>query len=186
MTSRSVLAALAGAAALGLCSPAFAQAPGNYWGFGYTGLEYASEFTPIGATSSVTEKISTNGGTFKLGREFGKFFAIEAHVGYAKESQANAFGDKFEFAHGAAYARLNLPYERFNFYVMGGQAQADIDVGSFDDDDTYNAGGVGMDFFGSERTAFTLEYLRYQDSDDVEVDLITIGFKHHFNYAGFR
>jgi hypothetical protein len=176
MSSRSLSLFVAGLAAAIFCLPVFAEPPGNYWGAGYTRISF---------TAANGEDMSTHGGTLRIGREFFDFFAIEVHAGLGRESQSNAFGDKFEYQQMAAFARLNLPYERFNFYLLGGSATVEIDTGPVTADETFAAGGAGMDFFGSERTALTLEFLRHEEND-AATDLITIGVKHHFDFTPFR
>lgn len=159
------------------CPVSYAEAPANYWSVNYTGLDF---------TAANGEDISSNGGLFKLGREFTDFFAIEIHGGIAKEGQANAFGDKFEYRHAAAFGRINLPFNRLNVYLMGGAAKVDIDTGLISDDDEFAAGAIGLDFFSSERTAFVLEFIRYENDDDVTTDFLNVGIKYHFDYPGFR
>lgn len=159
------------------CPVSYAEAPANYWSVNYTGLDF---------TAANGEVISANGGLLKLGREFTNFFAIEIHGGQVKEGQSNAFGDQFEYRHTAAFGRINLPFNRFNVYLMGGAARVNLDTGLISDNDDFKAAGIGFDFFGSERTAFVLEYITYENDEEVTTDFINVGVKYHFDYAKFR
>ena len=188
-------------------SPLFADAPGNYWGIGYIGLDFTAENSVDVYENGVAvidafgnqvtgQAVDGNQGlAFKLGREIGDFMAIEVHLGATQDSGDNIIGTQAEINYGAAFFRLNAPYRNFNFYVMGGASQVNFDFGvrvlgppeqgaRVDGDESGAAAAVGMDFFGSENGALTIEFARY--GIDNTADVITIGYKHHFSFAPFR
>ena len=64
------------------------------------------------------------------------------------------------------------------------EAPLQMQVATLDSDD-YDpiAAGVGIELYGTERTAVTLEYMSY--SEDAYSG-VSIGLKHHFELPSFR
>ncbi len=69
-------------------------------------------------------------------------------------------------------------------YLLVGASEVELDGDSIDDD-VYDpiAGGIGIELYGSERTAITLEYMSYSDDAYAGVNL---GIKHHFDLPPLR
>ena len=195
-------------AGLGLfSSPLFADMPGNYWGVSYIDLDFSTEnpvdeyrngvavLDAFGNQVTGSSVKGNEGLSFRFGREITQYMAIEVHLGITQDSNSNLIGTKADINYGAAFFRLNAPYRNFNFYVMGGASQVNFDFGTrvpgppeqgtrVDGDESGAAGAIGMDFFGSENGALTIEFSRL--GVDNTSDIITIGYKHHFSFAPFR
>lgn len=145
----------------------------------YYGLSIASvEFDLVG--------LDNNGLGLKLGREFGKFLAIEVHAGTGAEGTENVLGDP-ELTYSAAFGRLNLPFERVNLYALGGAASINFDFTGFDDTEVDRAVGVGLDLLANPNTAFTIEIMNYGTEDDLDlIEIVNFGFTHRFDFPGLR
>lgn len=145
----------------------------------YYGLAITStEFDALG--------LDENGLQLKFGHEFGKFLALEAHLGGSSESTDNLVGDP-ELTYSAVFLRLNLPFERVNLYVLGGAATLNLDIPGFDDSEFDRAVGVGIDLLASPDNALTIEVMKYgtQDEQDL-IDVVNLGFTHRFDFPGLR
>lgn len=130
--------------------------------------------------------LEDNGLGLKLGREFGKFMAIEIHAGTVADSTDNILGDP-ELTYAAAFARLNLPFERVNLYALGGAASINFDFPGFDDTEVDRAVGVGLDLLANPNTAFTIEIMNYGTEDDLDlIEIVNFGFTHRFDFPGLR
>ena len=117
------------------------------------------------------------------GLALNRFLGFELHYGME--------GGQSNLREGALLGRFNLPYERVNVYALAGAGRVGITVDDERDSESGPAVGVGIDFYGTEYSALSLEYLRYEvdddDADDDAVyDTITIGWKHHFDWPEFR
>lgn len=167
------------AAAL-LTAPGFAWAepPNLYWGV--TLGEYRSDKL---ATDSGTTDHTTDLG-LRLGYHFSDFIGVEARAGFDVSDTTSGSSINSDAEYAAVFGRFDLPYERVNIYLLAGVSEVRIDKNEVDSDDFDPiAGGIGIELYGSERTAVTLEYLSY--SDDAHSGL-SLGIKHHFNMPSFR
>ncbi len=169
MRKRTVLAA-ALLAAPGL---AWAEPPNLYWGVSVG--DYKVDQREVGA--------GTEGATdlgFRLGYEFGKFLGIEGRAGL----DSGGVGGNSDADYVGLFGRFNLPFEKTNVYLLLGASEVRVDGDSVDDDE-YDpiAGGIGIELYGSERAAVTLEYMSYSDDS---YSGLGIGFKYHFNMPSFR
>lgn len=118
----------------------------------------------------------------KLGYQFGRFLAAELHYGFDGTG-----GDEPNLREGAVFGRLQLPYERVNVYALAGAGRVGGDFGEGRETETGPAMGLGIDLFGTERTAVALEYVHYQvGDDDRDYKAVTLGLKHHFDWPSFR
>lgn len=149
-----------------------------YYGLSLT----ANEFEAAG--------VDMNGLGLKLGREFTQFFSVEIHSGIAADSTNNILGDP-ELTYSAAFARLNLPFERVSLYVLGGAATMDFDIPGFDDivdaGEIDRAAGFGMDLLANENTALTIEVVYYGNEDNLdEIEFLHFGYTHRFEFPGLR
>lgn len=175
-----------------------ADTPAWYWGLDYSHVNYAtSPFLedPLDPTSEITANLGVQGFGLKTGVALGNWLGIEVQYGTAKESgmQPYALGPSLEVRHAAAFARFSFPFPRTNLYALAGTAIADVNTGAggqIDRDDTYVAGGLGIDLMATERQMLYFEILRYEHEDrgddDPHLDIYKIGYKYHFEFAGIR
>ncbi len=168
MIKRVLLAAMLVAAPQG----ALAERPPQYWGVSLGTFELED---PNG---NITE--TTNVG-LQAGYKFTSFVGLEARGGFESGETSGAL-DEPELTYGGGFVRVDIPYERVNLYVLLGGGQVTYDTASGDVSESGPAGGVGIELFGSERSAVSLEYINYS-SDDTTYDGLSIGFVHHFNWA---
>lgn len=172
MTKRIAIAAALFAA------PMLAQAqqpPNLYWGVSIG--EYTADQREVGGGTENTTDVGV-----RLGYHFGDFFGIEGRAGvdtggFAGDSDADT-------AYYGIFGRFDLPFEKVNVYLLAGASEVTFDSEAVDDDE-YDpvAAGVGIELYGSESTAVSLEYMSY--SDDAYSGL-SLGIKHHFNVPAFR
>lgn len=164
------------AAAL-LAAPALAQAepPNLYWGLSLGDYQVDRREAGMGTADSTDLGL-------RLGYHFTDFIGVEARAGFDAEGVGSEAGADTTYA--AVFGRFDLPFEKTNIYLLLGASEVQFD-GDTADDDEYDpvAGGLGIELYGSERTAVTLEYMVY--SDDVYSGF-GIGFKHHFDLPSFR
>lgn len=162
------------AAAL-LVAPSLVQAepPNLYWGVGLG--DYTIDQRDVGGETSQATDFG-----LRLGYVVGDVLGLEARAGLdtggvAGHSDADYLG---------VFGRFNLPFEKTNVYLLAGVSEVRIDGESVDEDE-YDpvAGGVGIELYGSERTAVTLEYMSYSDN---AYSGLSLGIKHHFNMPSFR
>jgi hypothetical protein len=145
-----------------------------YYGLGWAGADFEL---------ASGQEITSHGPHFKLGRELGRFLSIETHLGLSADDTNNLLGDP-EIMYGAAFVRLNLPFEKINLYVMGGASTVKYNFSGLEDTESEAAGGFGLDLFANERTALTIEFMRY--GVDNTLDITSIGFMHRFEFPGLR
>lgn len=155
----------------------------------YRGLEDSKFYWGIGYGSGDLETeggfgLDTHGLGLKFGREFGQYISFEAHMGSGADSSENILRDP-EVSYGAAFLRMNLPFERVNLYAVGGLSRVSIDGGGAGNgSDEERAVGVGIDLFGSEVTALTIEKIRY--GSDTTFDVLSVGITRRFDWPGLR
>lgn len=174
-------------------SVAFADRPNQYFG--------VNGFGPVASEAKVKLEADIDDGAavvsgessgdvwrLKFGYEFHKFLGAEAHYGFSSN------GDD-TLREGALFGRFQLPFERLDVYFLAGAGRVGFSEGAYGP-----AAGVGIDFYGTERTALTLEYVHYELSDidadldgnedrvdvDGEYSAVTLGFTHHFDWPAFR
>lgn len=165
------------AAAL-LAAPMLAQAeqPPN-WYIGASVGEYTADQRDSGGSTEDT----TDAG-LRLGYHFGDFFGIEARGGvdtggFAGDSDADT-------SYYGLFGRLDLPFEDANVYVLLGGSQVSFGGEDVDSDDYAPvAGGIGIELYGNESTAVSLEYMTYSEG---AYSGVSLGLKHHFNIPSFR
>lgn len=152
---------------------ALAERPPQYWGVS------VGTFDLDDTNGNVTE--ITNAG-FQLGYQSLSFLGAELRGGFESGDTSGALDDP-SLAYGGVFARLQIPYERVNVYALVGGGSVSFDNGAGSGEiHSGPAGGIGIEIFGSERSALSLEYIRYS-SDDTTYDGLSLGFVHHFNWA---
>lgn len=172
MIKRLILAAALAAAPLA----ASAERPPQYFGFngGWYELETDAPFEADGDLVNL-----------RLGYELGRFLAFEARLGMGTGG-ANVGGTDLDTRMGAAYVRLNLPFEGVDVYALGGAARLSFNDGTGRQAEEWPAAGIGIELYGSERTGVVLEAVRYEGGDDGDYKALTLGFKRHFDWPQFR
>lgn len=173
MTKRLILAAALAAMPI----VAGADRPPQYFGIngGWYEIDTDAPFEADGEFANL-----------RLGYELGRFLAFEARFGLELGNEASVAGTKVDPRMGAVFARLNLPFERVDLYFLGGAGRVSFNDGTGREREEWPAGGIGIELYGSERTAIVLEGVRYEGDDDGDYKAITLGFKHHFDWPRFR
>jgi len=171
MTKRIALAA----ALLAAPVLAHAEQPNLYWGVSLG--NYTIDQRDAGGSAEDTTDF---GG--RLGYHFGGFFGVEARAGV--DTGGFSGDNDTDTDYFGVFGRFNLPFEKTNVYLLLGASEVRVD-GDTVDDDEYDpiAGGIGIELYGNERSAISLEYMSY--SDDAYSGL-SIGYKRHFDVPSFR
>ena len=154
-----------------MAGPALADSK-YYWGANAASSDFETTNVEFDATSI----------GFKFGREFGKYISVEAHLGFGSQDSSDISDP--DIAYGGAFARFNLPFEKVTLYAMAGATKIDIDTNTVMGDDNEAGGGVGIEIYGSENTALTIELMRY--GDDNTIDNFSLGFIHRFDFPKLR
>jgi hypothetical protein len=120
------------------------------------------------------------------GMEFNRFLAVEGHFGVFGEDTVDSNSYQIDYLL-SIYARGNLPLEngRIRPYVLGGVTRFSGNAPGFSSvDDTAVGYGMGIEFYGDERNAVTLEWIRFADGDvnnvDYKLESFNFGFVHRF------
>ena len=170
---KSIFLAAALLAAPGLAS---AEPPDLYFGASMGGYE-VDQINVGGDKNSATNL------EFRLGFDVSDWIGVEARGG---GNTGGVSGDSSapKTRYLGVFGRFNIPFEKANVYVLAGASEVEV-RGESVDDDVYDpiAGGIGIELYGSERTAISLEYMSY--SDDAYSG-INLGIKYHFNVPPLR
>jgi hypothetical protein len=123
---------------------------------------------------------------FKYGYEFNKFLGAQVHYGVDTNG-----GDGPKVREGALFGRFNLPFEGVNVYGLAGVGRFGGDFGDGRNSGAGPAAGLGIDLYGSDYTAISVEYVQYwvdddDSGDDAEYRAVTLGWKRHFDWPSFR
>ncbi|MCU7929188.1 MAG: porin family protein [Candidatus Thiodiazotropha sp. (ex Codakia rugifera)] len=161
------------------------------WFADSSGIEGSNYFGLIVASPQYKEDDSNAdfrgaGLILRGGHEFNDFFAVEGHLGLFSEDTIN--GDTHQIDYLASiFARGNLFLfdSRARVYALGGLTRFSGDVPGFNGVDETSLGyGLGIELYGHERNALTLEWIRYADDDirnvDYKVESINLGYLHRF------
>lgn len=172
MIKRLILAAALAAMPLA----AGADRPPQYFGFngGWYEVETDAPFEADGEFVNL-----------RLGFELGRFLGFEARFGM-DTGRTQVGGTHLDTRMGAAFARLNLPFEGVDVYALGGAGRVSFNDGTGRTREEWPAAGLGIELYGSERTAIVFEAVRYEGDDDGDYKAFTLGFKRHFNWPQFR
>lgn len=125
-------------------------------------------------------------GNLRVGYELGRFVAFEARFGLELGNETEVAGRDVDPRMGAVFARLNLPFERVDVYLLGGAGRVSFNDGTGRQREEWPAAGLGIELYGTNRTALVFEGVRYEGDDDGDYKAITLGFKHHFDWPRFR
>lgn len=141
----------------------------------------------------------TNGYVAKLGYSLGQYLAVEGHLGsgMGDKSSYDTAGLRLDTRYVAGiYARVNLPLDKVKLYAMGGYTSvnlgAELDGVGTDTETLSGMGyGFGVELYGNQTTALSLEYMRYLRGEtytdavmgldnEFYVRTISLGIVHHF------
>ena len=111
----------------------------------------------------------------KLGYDLSSYFGVELHAGTNVSTDNEEAGD---VAYGAGFLRLDLPYKFVNLYGLLGYSAINAD--SIKDSISDAAYGVGIELYGNDTTAFSIEYMQYGIDDIYKT--FGVGIVHHFNW----
>lgn len=157
---------------------AWAEPPNLYWGASLGEYRSDDAATDSGSTDHTTDL------GLRLGYHFSDFIGLEARAGFDVSGVSSGSSVNSSAEYVGVFGRFDLPYERTNIYLLLGASEVRIDKNELDSDDFDSvAGGIGIELYGNERSAITLEYMSY--SDDAHSGL-SIGYKRHFNVPSFR
>lgn len=176
---------------------------GPYWGFelGESKLNVDMDVASIESTD-----VSMTGLTARLGYALGDYLGVEARVGFTRDNNwvlrddtgTRLLAGDIEAEHFESILIKTgfSPADRVKLYLLGGYSKARIDLDvsepySWSPKKTLSGAsyGVGIEFYGTERTALNLEWIRLLDDkvkidEDVKIDAIfnsvNIGIISHF------
>ena len=184
VSKHSYLKFLVAAVALGASSAALAAGP--YIGANYTQFQFEGEDSD--------NKLKPEAVVIRGGIEFNDFVGLEARggMGVRSDERSGALGSvKYDLDHiYGGYLKLSAPVgEHFRPYVVGGytEARGKVTVSSGGgsvsrESDTVSdeSFGAGVDLKLSEAVALNVEYMRYLDKDDYDLNGISVGFRSAF------
>ncbi|MGD8911593.1 MAG: outer membrane beta-barrel protein [Candidatus Thiodiazotropha sp.] len=120
------------------------------------------------------------------GKEFNKFLAAEGQFGVFGKDNVDGIQYQIEYQF-SIFARGNLPLEngRIRPYGLLGFTRFSGELpGLSNVDDTGMGFGLGIELYGDDRNAVTLEWIRYADGDvnnvDYKLESANIGYVHRF------
>ncbi len=162
--------------------PLGAQAGNGYIGASVGNMNYQEPGTSLHALNL----------TGRLGYRLAS--ALDVEVRAAAPSSADDGNREFSLNYLAgAYLKLNWAPMRsghFEIYLIGGGTYISAAIGpvgsSTTETDSSRSYGIGLDFFGNDKTAFSIEWMRYGDGEigptnlPYTVDTLTLGVVHHF------
>lgn len=159
---------------------------GPYVGLNYTRFEFEDENTE--------REVNPDGVTLRLGMEFNQFLGLEVRgaTGVSSDKRRTSLGTaEFDLDRlYGGYLKLSVPVgDMVRPYIIGGYTEAKGEVkfstalGSIEretdtvSDESY---GAGVDFNLTDTFGMNLEYMRYLDKDDYELNAISVGFRSAF------
>lgn len=162
---------------------AFAENSPMYFGFSYGKTKTKTVNTFAAKTPA---NASMHGAVVKLGYDINNWIGFEGQLSNTTThyQPAQTYSVKVEYIALAA-ARLNLRYDHFTVFALGGAGYARVRETSQGTAHTVTkiapAFGVGIDLYGSKSTAITLSYIKYLDSTKVNLSSVQLGFTFYFD-----
>jgi hypothetical protein len=139
------------------------------------------------------DSFSMTGVMLRAAYEFSPAFSVEGHLGTTDEDEQTAFSGTVPVSLqinvlGGVFAKYSWIYSQqvgwARFYGLLGASFVDVEAKgqgmTANDSDTGLSYGVGIDLFGSDRTAIVLEWVRYLDQSDYTIDTPSIGIVRRF------
>lgn len=116
-----------------------------------------------------------------LGCQLTNNFGVEARLGFAAEKFSNIMGDA-DLTRASVLARYGYKGDRVLFYGLAGAGYVNVD--QIKDNEISPVLGVGLELFGSARTAIHLGYTVQptEKSNNVDLDygLFNVGYRYYF------
>ncbi len=158
----------------------------------YFEFDYATNTTNTVNTfgASTSAESDMDGAVIKLGYDLNNWIAFEGHLGSTttNDESAPTYSSKIDYM-AFAGARFNLRYDHFTVYGLAGAGYTQITETSsgtlYETTKAAPAYGVGLDFYGSKTTAFTLSYIQYVDSTEIDLSSFQFGVKFYFDKPKF-
>ncbi len=150
--------------------------PPQYFGLSLGDYDLTADVDGDEVTAGVTN-VGLHGGY-----RFSRFFALEGRLGYSRTSSSE-LGERPDLVLGGGFARVDLPFDRVSLYGLLGASTIGYDVGDGNKRESGVSGGVGVEIYGTPRTALNLEYVSHAAGD---YEGIGIGVIHHFNWPSLR
>lgn len=141
------------------------------------------------------------GGVIRAGFDFTNYFGLEGQIGltmtesYIAVDQGQDVGTSKQRAeHTGIYARFSWRLMNFNLYGLAGVGYYNrveknnapgYSVGTFETDEVGPSFGVGIDLFGSTRTALSLTWMKLinegiGDGEELNISAMYLGITHYF------
>ncbi|MDY6840051.1 MAG: porin family protein [Pseudomonadota bacterium] len=142
----------------------------------YAGLNYTFMNAEIGRYDADTGTLSG-----KVGVMATPFLGIEARAGFgADDDTINGVDVSVDNFYGG-YATFNLANESMvTPYAVLGFTRVEAEVGSVEDDDSDVSYGIGANMEFAPNLSGNLEYMRYYDDDNVQLDGLSVGIQLNF------
>lgn len=138
----------------------------------YAGLNYT--FINIDG-QGVDADVGTLSG--KVGVMANEYIGLEARAGFGVNKDKDVKLDNFF----GGYATFNMVNQSpITPYAVLGFTRAELEVGSYSDDDSDFSYGAGVNFEMAQNLSGNVEYMRYYDDSDVTVDGIGVGIQLNF------
>lgn len=155
----------------------------NYFGVNLSGLRYSEQDSEVDTHET--------GLGLRFGHGFGDYLAVEGHAVAGLDDDVILGGLRIgiDYLLGV-YLRGNMFLwdPRARLYGLVGVTRGKLTAEALGLTDTLTdtemSYGVGFEFYGDDRNAINLEYMRYLDGEDngfdYDVDAFSIGYTHRF------
>ncbi|GAA0839060.1 hypothetical protein GCM10009113_02000 [Marinobacter szutsaonensis] len=142
----------------------------------YAGLNYTFMNAELGPYDADVGTLSG-----KVGVMATPFLGIEARAGFGVDDDTiNGVDVSVDNFYGG-YATFNLANESpVTPYAVLGFTRIEAEVGSVEDDDSDVSYGIGANMEFAPNLSGNLEYMRYYDDDNVELDGLGVGIQLNF------
>ena len=115
-----------------------------------------------------------------LGYNLARFLAVEARLGVGSSDKNSLVGDS-EVNRGSVLLKLQYKKDRVIAYAAGGIGVVNSDIDGVSDDDDGLVLGVGLELFGTSKTALAISYTNYErDDSGLDYEVTSVGFRHYF------
>lgn len=147
----------------------------------YFGLSLGDYDLESGEGSGI-ERNFTNVG-LQTGYRFSRFVAIEGRAAYSRRGSTELL-ERSSLHMGSAFLRVDLPFDRISLYgLIGGSHISFQDSMGDNQTESDYSGGVGVELYGTPRTAVNLEFMSHADR---AYEGVSLGFIHHFDWPSLR
>ncbi|MAZ06831.1 MAG: hypothetical protein CME81_10655 [Halomonas sp.] len=142
----------------------------------YTGLNYTFINLESGSADADVGTLSA-----KVGVMATPFLGIEARGGFGVDDDRIGAADFSLDNFFGGYATFNLVNESpITPYAILGFTRVEIEVGTATEDETDVSYGIGMNMEFAPNLSGNLEYMRYYENNDTEIDGLGVGIQFNF------